>query len=80
MDERKVQKVLGITLLRLIAALPLDDVNELKAGGCADEVKALLEALHRVSVKWQRMGPVDKRALVQVQMRLNHMRAVLREG
>jgi hypothetical protein len=52
-------------------------VNALKAGGCADEVKVLLEALHRVSVKWQEMGPVDPRVFVSVQVRLNQMRAAL---
>jgi len=77
MDERKVKKMLGVALLSLVASLTPDDVNALKAGGCADEAKVLLEALDRVYVKWQEMGPVDKRGWVAVRMRLNQIRAAL---
>jgi len=77
MDERKVKKMLGVALLRLLVSLAPDDVKELKAGGCADEAKALVEVLHRVSVKWQGMGPVDPRVFVSAQVRLNQLRAAL---
>jgi len=80
MDARKAKKMLGVTLLSLVAALTPDDVNALRAGGCADEAKALLEALDRVYVKWQEMGPVDPRGWVIVRMRLNELRVALREG
>jgi len=50
--EGKAKKMLGLALLRLVVSITPDDVKELKAGGCADEAKALVEVLHRVSVKW----------------------------
>jgi len=77
MDERKARKMLGLALLRLLVSLTPDDVNALKVGGCADEAKVLLEALHRVSEKWQEMGPVDPRVFASVQIRLNQLRAAL---
>ena len=80
MDERKAKKMLGVALLRLLVSLAPDDVNALKTCGCADEAKVLLEALHRVSVKWQEMGPVDPRVFVSVQVRFNQLRAALRGG
>jgi len=80
MDERKAKKMLGVALLRLLVSIMPDDVSALKAGGCADEVKVLLEVLHRVYVKWQEMGPVDPRVFVSIQVRLNQLRAALREG
>jgi len=57
-----------------------DDVKELKADGCADEAKVLLEALHRVAVHWQRTGSVDKKVWAGVQVRLNQLRAAVRES
>ena len=80
MDERKAKKMLGVALLRLVVSITPDDVKELKAGGCADEAKVLLEALHRVHVKWQEMGPVDPRVFVSVQIRLKQLEAALRGG
>ena len=81
MDERKAKKMLGVALLRLLVSLAPDDVNALKTCGCADEAKVLLEALHRVSVKWQEMGPpVDPRVWVSVQIRLKQLEAALRGG
>ena len=77
MGEGKAKKMLGLALLRLAVSITPDDVKELKAGGCADEAKALIEVLHRVSVKWQGMGPVDPRVFVSVQVRLNQLRAAL---
>jgi len=72
--------VLGATLLRLITLVTPDDVKELKAAGCTDEAKVLLEALHRVAVHWQGTGPVDKKVWAGVQVRLNQLRAALRKG
>jgi hypothetical protein len=80
MDERKTKKMLGVALLRLVVSITPDDVKELKAGGCADEAKVLLEALDRVYVKWQEMEPVDKKGWVIVRMRLNELRVTLRGG
>jgi len=35
--------------------------------------------LYRVAVHWQGMGPVDKKVWAGVQVRLNQLRAALRE-
>jgi len=78
MDERKAKKMLGVALLRLLVSITPDDVNDLKAGGCADEAKVLLEALHRVHVKWQGMRPVDPRVYVSIGIRLIQLEAALR--
>ena len=72
--------MLGATLLRLATMMTPDDVKELKAAGCADEAKVMLEALRRVAVHWQGMGLVDKKIWAGVQVRLNQLRAALREG
>ena len=55
-------------------------MKELKAAGCTNEAKVMLEALHRVAVHWQGTGPVNKKVLAGVQVRLNQLRAALREG
>ncbi|MBA7534410.1 hypothetical protein ES705_26656 [subsurface metagenome] len=72
--------MLGATLLRLVTAVTPDDVKELKAAGCMVEAKVLLEMLHRVAVHWHGTGPVDKKVWAGVQVRLNQLRAALREG
>ena len=71
--------MLGATLLRLVTLGMPDDVKELKAAGCTDEAKVILVAFHRVAVHWQGMGPVDKKVWARVQIRLNQLRAALRE-
>jgi len=72
--------MLGNTLLKLVGLLSPDDVKELKAAGCADEAKVILEALHRVAVHWWGTGSVNKKVWAGIQVRLNALRSALREG
>ena len=72
--------MLGNTLLKLVGLLSPDDVKELKATGCADEAKVILEALHRMAVHWGGTGLVNKKVWTGIQVRLNALRSALREG
>ena len=74
--------MLGDTLLKMVSVVTPEDVKQLKVAGHADEVKALLDYLERLAVswRWQFGGQSDIQVWADIQIKLNELRAALREG
>jgi len=68
--------------LKVVGAFTPEDVKLLKAQGCASELFVFLEAFDKLVLAWQRTEapPLDKKVWTDVQLRLNELRAALREG
>ena len=71
--------MLGEILLRLVSVMTPDDVRELKAAGYEGEVRALLGVWDAMAIHWRRAGVSDIQVLADVQIKLNELRAALRE-
>ena len=58
------------------------NVKLLKAQGCANDLFTFLEAFDKLVLAWRRTEspPLDKKGWDDVQVRLNELRAALREG
>ena len=75
----------GEILLKMVSALTSDDIKQMKAAGCGDEVRAILGELDKLAVSWHDgeygvMSLVDVQIWANVRSSLNELRAVLREG
>ena len=76
--------MLGETLLKIISVLTPDDIREIKAAGCGDEVRAILGNLYKIAVSWHDgkygvMSLADVQLWGDIKVRLNELRAALRE-
>ena len=72
-------------LLKMASALTPDDIKEMKAAGCGDEVRAMLGDLDKLAVSWHDgeygvISLVDVQIWANVWSSLDELRAVLREG
>ena len=69
----------GDILLKMVSVLTPDDVRQLKAAGYGGEVNALLGVWAAMAIHWRRAGMSDSRGWADVQIKLNELRAALRE-
>jgi hypothetical protein len=44
--------MLGEILLKMVSVLTPDDIKQMKAAGCGDEVRAILGDLDKLAVSW----------------------------
>ena len=44
--------MLGEILLKMVSALTPDDIKQMKAAGCGDEVRVILGDLDKLAVSW----------------------------
>ena len=77
--------MLGEILLKMVSVLTPDDIRQMKAAGCGDEVRAILGDLDKLAVSWHDgeygvMSLVDVQIWANVRSSLGELRAVLREG
>jgi hypothetical protein len=77
--------MIGEILLKMVSALMPDDIRQMKAAGCGDEVRAILGELDKLAVSWHDgeygvMSLVDVQIWATVRSSLDELRAVLREG
>ncbi|MCJ7670038.1 MAG: hypothetical protein MUO61_05930 [Dehalococcoidia bacterium] len=75
----------GEILLGIVSVLTPDDIKQMKAAGCGDEVRAILGDLDKLAVSWHNgeygvMSLVDVQIWANVRSSLDELRAVLREG
>lgn len=70
----------GDILLKMIAVLTPDDVRQLKAAGCGDDVRSWLATWDKMAIEWrsQDYGHIDSKVWADVQIKLNELRAALR--
>lgn len=66
-------------LLKMVSVLTPDDVRQLKDAGYESEVNALLGIWAAMAIHWRRAGMSDSRGWADVQVKLNELRAALRE-
>ena len=71
--------MLGDILLKMVSQLTLDDVRQIKAAGCEDGVRKLLEALDGLIVSAD-LGRLDSNAWDDIHGKLDELWAALREG
>ena len=72
-------------LLKMVSVLTPDDVREMKAAGCGDEVRAILGNLDKLAVSWHDgeygvMSLVDVQIWANVRSSLDELRAALHDG
>ena len=75
----------GEILLEMVSVLTPDDIKQMKAAGCGDEVRAILGDLDKLAVSWHDgkygvMSLVDVQIWANVRSSLDELRAVLRDG
>ena len=71
----------GEILLKLVMVLTPDDVRRMKTAGMGDLAKKHIDGLDKLVAGWRReCGPIDSEVWAEVQIRLNELQAVLREG
>ena len=75
----------GEILLKMVSALTTDNIRQMKAVGCGDEVRAILGDLDKLAVSWHDgeygvMSLVDVQIWADVRSSLEELRAALREG
>ena len=75
----------GAILLKMVSVLTSDDIKQMKAAGCGDEVRAILGDLDKLAVSWHDgeygvMSLIDVQIWANVRSSLDELRAVLREG
>jgi len=59
--------MLGEILLKMVSVLTPDDIKQMKAAGCGDEVRAILGDLDKLAVSWHD-GEYGVMSLVDVQI------------
>ncbi|MBA7673939.1 hypothetical protein ES703_82146 [subsurface metagenome] len=69
----------GDILLKMVSVLTPDDVRQLKAAGYEGEVNALLGVWDAMAIHWRRAGMSDSQGWADIQIKLNELRAALRE-
>jgi len=74
--------MLGEILLKMLTVLTPDDVRRMKAAGRGAAVEKILNDLDGLNVSWQsrEFGQLDSKVWAEIQIRLNELWAVLREG
>jgi hypothetical protein len=77
--------MIGEILLKMVSVLTPDDIKQMKAAGCGDEVRAILGDLDKLAVSWHEckygvMSLVDVQIWADVRSSLDELRAALREG
>jgi len=76
--------MLGEILLKMVSVLTPDDIRQMKAAGCDDEVRAILGNLDKLAVSWHDgaygvMSLVDVQTWANVRSSLDELRTALRE-
>ena len=77
--------MLGEILHKMVSVLTPDDIRQMKAAGCGNEVKAILGDLDKLVVSWHDgeygvMSLVDVQIWDKVRSSLEKLMVVLREG
>ena len=77
--------LLKMVSLKMVSVLTPDDIRQMKAAGCGDEVRAILGELDKLAVSWHDgeygvMSLVDVQIWANVRSSLDELRAALREG
>jgi len=77
--------MLGEILLKMVSVLTPDDIRQMKAAGCGDEVRSILGDLDKLAVSWHDgeygvMSLVDVQIWANVRSSLGELRAALAEG
>jgi len=77
--------MLGEILRKMVSVLTPDDIRQMKAAGCGNEVKAILSDLDKLVVSWHDgeygvMSLVDVQIWANVRSGLDKLRAMLGEG
>ena len=77
--------MIGDIILKVVSALTPDDITQVKAAGCDDEVTAILGDLDKLAVSWHDgeygvISLADVQIWANVRSSLDELRAVLREG
>ena len=77
--------MIGEILLKMASALTPDDIRQMKAAGCGDEVRVIPVDLDKLAVSWHDgeygvMSLVDVQIWPNVRDCLDELRAALREG
>ncbi len=77
--------MLGEILLKMVSVLTPDDIKQMKAAGCGDELKAILSDLDKLAASWHDgeygvMSLVDVQIWANARSSLGELRAALREG
>ncbi|GAI59645.1 unnamed protein product [marine sediment metagenome] len=70
--------MLGEILLKLVAVLTVDDVQECKRLGLEDEVGGMLDLWESVAVAWCEGDVVEGNIWPVIQIKLNELKAALR--
>ncbi len=72
----------GEILLKMVSQLTPDDVRRMKAAGCEDGVRDLLEAFDGLTVSWRSadFGPLHSNAWDNIEGKLDELWAALCEG
>jgi hypothetical protein len=73
--------MLGYIVFKIVMGLELEDVRQVVASGAGEEMKGLLDELDKLAISWRcKYGGLDSPVWTNVQVRLDALRAVLREG
>ena len=72
--------MLGDILLKMVSQLTPDDVRQIKAAGCEDGVRDLLEALDGLTVSWRSAALLDSNAWDDIKRKLDELWVALCEG
>ena len=77
--------MIGEILLKMVSVLTLDDIKQMRAAGCGDQVRTILGDLDKLAVSWHDgeygvMSLVDVQIWADVRSRLNELRTELGEG
>ena len=74
----------GEILLKMVSVLMPNDITQMKAAGCGDEVRAILGDLDKLAVSWHDgkygvMSLADVLLWADVRQKINELRAALGE-
>jgi hypothetical protein len=77
--------MLGEILLKMVSVLTPDDIRQMKAAGCGNEVRAILGDLDKLAVSWHDgeygvMSLVDVQIWHKIRSSLDELQAALHEG
>jgi len=77
--------MLGEILFKMASVLTPDNIKQMKAAGCGDEVRAILGDLDKLAVSWHDgkygvMSLVDVQIWARVRNSLDELRTALRDG
>ena len=77
--------MLGEILLKIVSVLTPDDIRQMKAAGCGDEVRAILGDLDKLAVSWHDgeygvISLADVQLWAEIRQNIDELRRALREG